>query len=469
MEIPALSRESGENLSRQILDWFRGAILDGSLGSGETLPATRELARQLGVSRNTVCEAYELLAAEGYIDSSSGTKSRVAPGIPLPGAPEDCRRDASAAAATPEVRSRRRWTADFRTGRPDRSSIPRAEWRSALRRAVSRAADRDWLYGSPDGIIALRREIAAYLFRVRGMRVSPESVFVSAGATHALHVVALVLRNRGRSVAVEDPCHTGMARTLGGVGAAIVPVQADGSGMIVSALSGIDAGAAYVTPSHQFPLGGILPASRRTELILWARSRDAYIIEDDYDAEFRYSGPPVAPLWTLDPERTVYIGTFSKSLFPAIRIGYALVPGALRDDWRAARIHSDVQNPPFEQAALAELLANRTADRHVARMRRLYARRRTILLRAIDRRFGGRAEILGDAAGLHLAMRLRGCRIDEAAENSARERGIVIVGAERHALVPGRWTDTLILGYGHLSEPEIDRGIDLLADFLSAP
>lgn len=474
MEIPPLDRASGQTLSRQILDWFRSAIRDGFLPAGERLPATRVLARQLGVGRNAVCEAYELLAAEGYVESASGSRSRVRPGVargpgPVPGAAGDRIGGRGAASPGPGRPAAPTIAADFRTGRPDPASVPREAWARALRRAVEDSAPRDWLYGPPEGTAALRAEIAAYLFRARGIRADAEEVQVCAGATGALHTAALVLSADGRPVAVEDPGHRGMVRALRGAGVAVVPVPADEAGIEAERLEGIDAAAVYATPSHQFPLGGVLPAGRRTLLAEWARSRDAYAIEDDYDAEFRYAGPPVSPLWSTSPDRTIYIGTFSKTLFPALRIGYALVPPPLRERWRDARMHADVQNPPFEQAALAALLADRTVDRHVARMRRLYARRRGALLGRLAERLGGRIRVLGDESGLHVAVRVAGLRADAALVNRARDRGIALATAASHSLEGGRWEDTLLLGYGHLDEGRIASGVDLLAEFLGEP
>ncbi len=468
MELPPLVRNQDLALSRQIFEWFRAAALDGRLPAGEHLPATRVLAAQMGVSRNTVCEAYDLLAAEGYIECSVGTRARIARGVALRAAdvaafpePEALRDDARGVGKGKPIE------VDFRTGRPDSATIPREAWSRALLRAAEGSQPRDWLYGPGEGLPALRTEIASYLFRARGLRVSPEAVFVTAGATHALHVIALTLALRGGAIAAEDPCHSGMIRTIRGVGLGVVPVEADEAGMRTEFLPSIQAIAAYVTPSHQFPLGGVLPASRRSELVRWARERDAYSIEDDYDAEFRYSGPPIAPLWSLDPERTVYVGTFSKTLFPALRIGYALVPRALRRAWLDARIHSDVQNPPFGQAALARLLADRTVDRHVARMRRLYARRREALLSALSSAFGNRARVLGDSAGLHVAVRLSGLRMGESLCARARRRRIALTGVEGHALVPGRWMDSFLVGYGHLDEAAIARGVSRLAEFFA--
>ncbi len=462
MEIPPLDRDSPITLSRQLLEWFRAAASDGSLPAGEELPATRALARELGVSRNTVCEAYDLLVAEGYIECGTGRRARVAGGLALQGAPPGASGGASVAPPRlPPIET------DLRTGLPDPGSLPKKAWARALLLAAENAEPGDWLYGPAAGHPALRAEIASYLFRNRGMRVAADRVFVTAGATHALHILATVMARSGRPAAVEDPCHLGLLRTFKLAGLPVVSVEADESGMKTGNLAGVDAGLAYVTPSHHFPLGGILGADRRAQLIRWARDREAWIAEDDYDSEFRYSGPPVAPLWTMDADRTVYVGTFSKTFFPALRIGFAVVPPALEKEWKEARVHADVQNPVFEQLALARLLADRTIDRHVAKMRRLYARRRAALLAALSASFGDGIRVLGDASGLHVAVRFAGVRFDRDLVGRARERGIRLVSAERHSVAGGAWQDTLLLGYGHLDEARLATGVGRIAAFLS--
>lgn len=247
---------------------------------------------------------------------------------------------------------------------------------SLLRRVAEQAPAREWGYTGPAGLPALRAEIASWSLRSRGLTVLSQNIFVTAGATQALHLLAELLCVEGREIIVEDPCHSGMPRVLEQHGGHIRPVPVDHQGLQTENLHGKQACAVYVTPSHQFPLGGILPAGRRTELIRFARENDLYLIEDDYDSEFRYSGPPVAPLCSMDPARVIYVGTFSKILFPALRIGYVILPPDLHSSWRQLRTYADVQNPPFEQAALAEYLRTRKLDRHVREMRRIYGHRR---------------------------------------------------------------------------------------------
>lgn len=454
-----LKRNREVSLARQLYQALRTQMTAGRLQPDDALPATRELARQLGVSRNTVYEAYEMLAAEGYIVSRPGSKTRVAAGLqlasPIPAAEYPSKPPQNSNCA-----------ADFRTGRPDLKRFPRHLWLQLLGRAAAQAPAEQWGYTGPEGLFALREEIAAWLLRSRGLTVQPQAIFITAGATQALHLLAGLLAKTGREILVEDPCHIGMLRVLQQKGFRIRPVPVDHQGLRTECLEGEQACAAYVTPSHQFPLGGILPAGRRAELIRFARENDLYLIEDDYDSEFRYSGPPVAPLCSMDPARVIYVGTFSKILFPALRIGYVILPPALITRWCRLKTYADVQNPPFEQAALAEYLRTRKLDRYVQQMRRLYGQRRQLLLQAITEAFGDTWCSWGDAAGLHLALAFPGRRFDQAFARRCRENGLLVTPVEQHSICKGRHLDKLLLGYGHLEADEISTGIRLLSNHM---
>jgi GntR family transcriptional regulator/MocR family aminotransferase len=356
---------------------------------------------------------------------------------------------------------------DFKTGRPDLKHFPKNLWLQFLRRAWEDLPPELWGYSGTEGIPALRREIADWVFRSRGMTVQPRDIFITSGATQGLHLLAELLSVFGKNILVEDPCHMGMLRVLQGKGFNILPVPVDEQGLQTDSLKGDGACAIYVTPSHQFPLGGILPAGRRAALIRFARENDIFIIEDDYDSEFRYCGPPVAPLCTMDPERVVYVGTFSKILFPALRIGYVVLPRQFHSRWRHLRRHVDVQNPPFAQAALAEYLSSRKLDRHVRRMGRLYGQRREMLLGALEEKFGRAWRAWGDASGLHLALAYPGFLFDKAFADRCRESGIRITPVDYHSIRKGVHLDKLLLGYGHLEGGEIRRGVSLLYDCMA--
>jgi GntR family transcriptional regulator/MocR family aminotransferase len=337
-----LNRKSELQLWRQIYQTLKELMLSGQLKAGEALPSTRELAKELNVSRNTVCEAYDLLIAEGFVISRQGAPTRVAYGLFIePAEPP----------LSPKIKGRPSVpiSVSFRTGKPDLRLFPRFLWQQLMRKAYEELTPESFGYTGPQGLPCLRAEIAAWLFRIRGLKVSPDDIFITAGATHGLHIIANILCRDGDSILMEDPCHTGMLRTFINRGCSIVPIPVDADGIQTDYLLNCQSiGSIYVTPSHQFPLGGILPASRRAALIRFARENDLYIIEDDYDSEFRYGGEPIAPLYSMDPNRVIYVGTFSKAVFPALRIGDVILQHPLQERWRNLRTHTDVQNPPFE-------------------------------------------------------------------------------------------------------------------------
>jgi GntR family transcriptional regulator/MocR family aminotransferase len=452
-----LDRASEQPLRRQIYQKLKECIMSGHLKSNDALPSTRELSQVLGVSRNTVGEAYDMLIAEGFVISRQGAATRVADGLSITKTyPAPC----------VNTLPRSRLKADFRTGRPDLRLFPQFLWRQLLHKAAEELPLALYGYTGPQGLPALRTEISAWLFRNRGVTVSPDDIFITAGATHALYLLADLLCGNGKKVFMEDPCHSGMLQTFLQKGCKVVPVPVDYQGMQTQCLpDGKDVCAVYVTPSHQFPLGGILPASRRAALIRFAQENDLYIIEDDYDSEFRYCGEPIAPLYTIEPQRVIYVGTFSKTLFPAIRIGYVILPKPLHRRWSILRTHMDVQNPPFEQAALAEFLHTRKLDRYVQKMRRIYGQRRQVLMEALKDTFGSGWIAYGDAAGLHIAIDFPDQRFDEMFGESCLQNGIYLKTVESHCIKKGTHQSKLLIGYGHLEPEEIRNGILILRSF----
>lgn len=459
--LPIIDRNRSEPICRQIYRQLRSQILNGELQEGEALASTRSLASDLGISRSTVVEAYDMLLAEGFLESRQGSQTIVAKGVAMLLPKEK-----------PKPRISSRTTsilADFTTGKPDLAQFPRMQWIRLISQTAQVLPTEAYGYTGPNGYHPLRQEIAAWLSRSRGIAVDAEDVFITAGATHALRILAdLLCANRGR-VIMEDPCHKGLYDTLIACNCEIVPISADNHGMQTDRLTGQEhAQMIYVTPSHQFPLGGILPAARRASLIRYAREQQIYIVEDDYDSEFRFSGAPVSPLYAFDSERVIYIGTFSKTVFPALRIGFVLLPKELQSRWRYLRTHNDVQNPIFDQTALAEFMHSRALDRHIRTMRNCYARRRQSLVFALKEQFGDSCDICGDAAGLHLAVRFPGKIFDGDFQAYCRSRGVVISTMESHSIIKGNHMDQLLLGYGHLEREEIPAGIRLLAEAMRA-
>lgn len=458
-----LARNSEITLSRQLYQSLQEQMLQGRLRSGDTLPSTRELAKELTVSRNTVYEAYEMLAAEGYIVSRQGAPTRVADNLAL-----ETIQQSSPKRSANIVPDTVHYLADFRTGLPDLRQFPRYRWLQQVHQASEKLPPGQWSYTGPEGLTVLREQIAAWLLRSKGMTVDPEDLFITAGATHALHILAGLLATQKKpEILVEDPCHLGMLRVLQQNNFQIRPVAVDEQGLNIAFLpKESQASAVYITPSHQFPLGSILPAGRRTALITYAREQDLYLIEDDYDSEFRYTGSPITPLYSLDPQRVIYVGTFSKILFPALRIGYVILPRPLQSAWRRLRLYTDVQNPPFEQAALADFLSTRKLERHIQSMRRLYGQRRQILLQTLTETFGSGWQVWGDAAGLHVALAFPGSCFDRNFISHCQKHSIRITPVDEHSIVKGRHLEKLLLGYGHLEPQEIRQSIALLAQCL---
>lgn len=453
-------RESELPLWRQIYQTLKELMLSGLLKCGEVLPSTREFAKELKVSRNTVCTAYDLLIAEGYLISRQGAPTRVADGLYIE--PVRCEPVLSSEV---KIQTPTPIAVNFQTGRPDLRQFPNFLWQQLLHKASLNLPLANLGYTGPKGLPALLEEIAAWLFRSRGLKVSTDNIFITAGATHGLHLISEMLLRDGNQVFVEDPCHMGMLATFRNKGCPIIPIPVDALGIQTDYLPiGRSKDILYVTPSHQFPMGGILPASRRSTLIRLARKNDLYLLEDDYDSEFRYDGEPIAPLYAMDPQRVIYVGTFSKSVFPALRIGYVILPYPLQKQWCHLRTHTDVQNPPFEQAALAEFLRTRKFDRHVQKMRKIYGQRRKVLLESLKKTFGNNWHAYGDCAGLHVAIDFPGMQFDDTFLPICLQRGLSITLVENHCIQKGRHLGKLLMGYGHLETDRIQKGVTLLYD-----
>jgi GntR family transcriptional regulator / MocR family aminotransferase len=435
---------------------IRTAIRDGRLRAGDRLPSTRALAHDLGLARGTVAEAYAQLVAEGYLRTSPGAPTRVAAGL-RPSAPAEPLRPAAADA--PPARF------DLRVGVPDVGAFPRAAWLRALRRALAAAPDHSLGIGDPRGLPALREALAAYLGRTRGVLADPDRIVVCAGFTQALAIIGRALRWSGaRALAMEDPCLHHHRAIVTSTGLRVRPLAVDDAGARPE-IPG-DAGAALLTPAHQFPLGPTLAPPRRAAFTGWARAAGAVVVEDDYDGEFRYDRQPAGALQGLDPEHVIYTGTTSKTLAPGLRLGWLVVPGRLLDAVvDAKRLAGPTQ--ALDQLALADFVGSGAMDRHVRRMRQRYRRRRDLLLALLaDRAPHLRAR--GIAAGLHLVVELPPAGGAEAAVMArAAERSLAV-----HALGPW-WHDGrgraegVVVGYAASPEHAYAQALATLGDVLA--
>jgi GntR family transcriptional regulator / MocR family aminotransferase len=447
-----LARREGGALHIQIECGLRGAVRSGRLAAGAALPSTRALARDLGVSRGVVVEAYAQLVAEGFVATRQGARTVVATGG----------RAHHLEPATPQAQPPR---FDFRPGQPELRQFPREEWARAARSVLRRLRPQQLGYGEPAGTIELRQALAEYLSRVRGVQTRQRQVIVCVGFAQALGVAARTLARRGvRRVAVEDPGQPDTRRLLAEAGLAPVPVPVDGRGLRVDQLEPAKVQAALVTPAHQFPSGCVLDPERRRELVGWAERRGAFLLEDDYDAEYRYDRQPVGALQGLAPARVVYAGSASKILAPALRLGWLVVPDELLAEAAEVKKYTDLGTPFLEQLVYAEMLRRGAVDRHLRRMRVIYRRRRGALLGALAHHLP-RWEPHGAAAGLHV-MVLLPPGVDEATVGHAAARQSVRVYPSAHYRVDAG-PAALVLGYGCLGERQIVEGISRLATELS--
>ncbi len=496
-----LDQRSATPLHKQLYDELRRAILTGRLKPGERVPSTRGLSQSLGVSRATVTQSYEQLLSEGYLRASTGSGTFVGCELPdellktkpveksrAPAKPQEATRrielsryGSSIADSTPFEPPEPEAPINFRTGRPALDEFPLQQWRRLLLKHY-RAKDGSALdvndcsmldyADSSQGYKPLREAIAGYLRHARAVKCDADQVIIVNGAQQALDLIAKLLIDRGDQVAIENPGYLGARRVFLAHGAELLPAPVDESGIVVEALTSKSKGGlklVCVTPSHQFPTGVTLTLPRRLDLLCWAEKTGVIIVEDDYDSEFRFSSRPIPSLQGLaDGDSVIYVGTFSKVLFPSLRVGYLVAAPSLARVFARAKWLADRQTPTIEQRVLADFINEGHLERHLRRMRTLYGARRQTLVRAFETHFGDRVTILGGNAGMHLMIRLRSGLDDDEIERRARASGVGLVGARLYYMggeCPNNMGE-FVLGYAGLSERRIREGVRRLAKIL---
>jgi GntR family transcriptional regulator / MocR family aminotransferase len=480
----------GAPLFRQIYDGVRDAILEGRLRPGTRLPATRMLAQDLGVSRSTVVLAFEHLIAEGYVSGHRGTGSFVARNLPeerlprmVPGWPLAEKRGIASDGPRPVSRFAelvrrqalgaplvRRAPVPFRIGEPALDAFPRKVWEQLHARRWRRGSGTLLTYGSPVGYRPLREAIASYLGASRGVRASADQVILTRGSQQAIDLAARLLLDPGDAVWLEDPGYLAARALFQCAGARVMPVQVDDEGLDVSRGIARAPGArlAYVAPSHQFPLGVTMSLPRRLALLDWARS-GRWILEDDYDGEFRYGGRALASLQGLDDaNRVLYMGTFSKTMFPSLRLGYIVVPPDLVELFTEARTVLDHLAPSITQAVLADFIAEGHFARHLRRMRALYLERQEALAAIAARELAGLLHATPVETGMHLVGWLEDTSLDDAVISQlAFNAGIEVPPLSRYCIEP-QLPPALLMGFAATSERAISGALRTLRDVLSA-
>ena len=478
-----LTLDGSGPLYEQVYKALRAAILAAALNPGARLPSSRSLAAELGVSRNVVVIAFEQLLAEGYVQARIGSGTYVAESLSaLPQRPRSDRLLQTTAqprlsawgqrlarqAPVALLRSKRQVEIDFRYGfaPPDPDLL--RQWR----RSVVRSFDRYPLdYAQSAGDPALRRALAQHLRLHRGVVCEPDQILVVGGSQQALDLAARVLIDPGDSVIMEDPHYQGARAIFQAAGAHIIGLPVDAEGIDLSPRQGAaesDARLAYVTPSHQFPTGAVMSLTRRLALLDWAERHDAFVLEDDYDSEFRYAGRPIEAIQGLDQRgRTLYMGTLSKVMFPALRLGFLVLPYCLLETFRVAKWLADRHSPVLEQIALADFINSGNFERHLRRMRRRHAARRQALIDALDYYLGDQIEVMGTHSGIHLVIWLNTINATQVAglELKAAEAGVGLYSIAPYYLSPPKRAGFL-MGFGALEAEQITEGVRRLADVL---
>jgi GntR family transcriptional regulator / MocR family aminotransferase len=480
----AVDRKSAMPLHKQIYDAYRASIVGRSLRAGQQVPSTRTLASELGISRIPVLSAYSQLLAEGYFEARVGAGTFVCSSLP-----EQFISSLHRAAQAQDARSASRRIAKrvsflplyeslpwlgglgaFSVSQPAYDQFPFQLWSSLILRHCRNPQTRSLHYGAVMGSKQLREAICTYLKTSRAVRCGPEQIMIVSGSQQALDISARVLLDPQSPVWVEEPCYGLTRHVLASAGCRLVPVPVDGEGIDVAA--GVrmsrNARAAYVTPSHQYPLGATMSASRRLQLLDWARRSGSWIIEDDYDSEYRYGNMPIASLQGLDHDsRVIYIGTFSKTLFPSLRIGYAVIPKDLVSRFTAVRYSMDIGPPYLYQAVLTDFINEGHFARHIRRMRLLYGERRIALVDSLRKEFGPSIKVHGSEAGMHLAVTLAGgLRDHEVAMRAARQKLWLLPLSPAYLGKARR--QGFILGFGSTRAAEMPQAVRRFRDALAS-
>lgn len=474
-----LNHQSEIPLHQQLYDELRQAILNGRLLPRQKLPSTRSIAQSLGISRTTATQSYNRLQSEGYLDTTVGSGTYVCAQLP-----DDLMQSSSiptrfrseqltvplsrygkTLAQTPfTVQSEPTLAISFRYGQPALTDFPLTLWRRLLSRRCCAAST--WLDYAADvqGYLPLRQAIAQYLCRYRAVQCQPEHIVITNGTQQGLDLVTRLLIEADDTMAIEDPGYATARRIFQSHGVKLIPIAVDTSGLMVEQLTQFPAiRLVYITPSHQFPTGATLSLPRRLELLAWAQQTGALILEDDYDSEYRYGDRPIPALQGLDQNHSVlYLGTFSKVLFPALRIGYLVLPPHLVALVTQAKWLSDRQLPTLEQQVLADFISDGYLESHIRKMRSRYDRCRQVLVHELKHQFGDRVAVFGEEAGIHLMVHLQTGFSDDETIARAANVGVGLMSARSHYLGSGG-NGEFIFGYGDLNEMQIQTGIQRLA------
>lgn len=465
-----LNRNQDESLAEQIYYELKEAIFSGDLKADEKLPSTRGLSEFLSVSRNVVMEAYEQLWAEGYLYAKEGSGTYVSDGICF-----ERKETASPDKETPSndllFPSKR---VNFRTGVPDLNTIPIKRWGQIYKTVTETLEGRSLDYQNSFGMQALRKQLSIYLKRVRGVSSRPENIMIVNGAAQAFSLLSRMV-GKDEEVLVENPISQGIVYTLSSCGIKMKTIPVDENGIVTAALPEKPPKLIFTTPSHQFPTGVVLSIKRRIELIEYARKHNCLIVEDDYDSEFRFEGNPIQSLQNLDPDRVIYVGTFSKILSPALRMGYLVLPECLVAEMQNEKYVADIHSPVLEQLTLAKFIEAGYLTQHIRKMKGLYLKRRNHLEACLKEQFGDDVSVTGTRSGMHLVAAFKSIVFDTELRKALNDNQILVTtlgdyfmnddGNSEQAKKAG--DQALVLGYGNTDLKAIEEGVAGIAQVVN--
>ncbi len=455
-----LDRKRQRSFSKQIYTQIREQILSGELSACSALPSTRYLSKELCVARNTVLTAYDMLVSEGFAYSSLGSGFYVSPGTTNQ-QPQTLISDFSVASLTDFLIPQS--MINFDSGLPAVDLFPRSKWNQAVTKAFKEAPISAFGYDDPQGRPELRNVLCAYLKRARGIRCHPDQIVITSGVKQGLSLVAKCLLDAKSEVWIENPSNENVKQIFSYHTDKIMPFEVDKEGIQPSLFPlGKRPTLIFVTPSHQFPMGGILPIQRRIELIQVAREANCYLLEDDYDSEFNYDGLPSNSLLELDMEHVIYAGTCSKVMFPSLRLGYLVAPWSLIPKIREWKRLADHHSNSINQLALMYFIESRALERHIRNMKKEYRKRRDDLLELLRSKFAEKVKIYGYQAGMHVVAEFENIAFTPERIQQLYESGIYVVPVEKHSFVKGIHQNQIILGYAQLTKEEMEKGLEIL-------
>ncbi|ENQ3104969.1 PLP-dependent aminotransferase family protein [Bacillus cereus] len=451
-----IDKSSCVSITRQIYTQIRNEILSGKLKKCKKIPSTRELANELNVSRNVVLGAYDLLYSEGYIESRQGAGTFVATNILF---------EKTNVVNNKDIKMHDQLVKDetiinFKAGSPDLTLFPRCQWLKCYNDTIKNSSDLIFGYHDPEGLYELRKALVDYLYIHRGMCCKIDNIIITNGAAQGLSIVSQLLIHKNNYISLEDPSSPDIYNIFHSRGAKIESLEVDEWGILTSQLNEKKPPKLiYVTPSHQFPIGGTLPIQRRIELINYARKHDVYIVEDDYDSEFRYTSPVLSPLQELEPNYVIYLGTLSKTLSPALRMGYMILPDHLVEKCREIKWYIDLHSPSIEQKVLSNFIVDNHLDRQIRRSNKIYKEKNSFLVKSLKETFKD-IKLYGFSTGLHLVVEFADLKFSEDLIKNFKNQEVILYPVKNYSRQSSRHDNKWILGFGHLTLPQIKCGVE---------